>query len=265
MAGCVIAIIATAACVAQPIDKGVHMATHGHSFHLFVPDMVGHIAKSAGINDHVHVRGAPLDAFKAGKEVDVLTTSPFSNVLSFDKQFAALADQALQYNPKMRIIVQVSWLGSDDPKNQTKPNVKVDWDAATVQRLREIHAPYIKNVHEQLEALNKKYDRNAFFVAPAAQATIALRERIIAGTAPGLKKQAELFRDDRGHALAPLVALTSYCNYAVIYRRSPVGLPLNNAFRQAKNAAWDEKLDRLLQEVAWDAVIHEPMSGVKAP
>src|SRR5262249_51780099 len=55
----------------------------------------------------------------------------------------------------------------------------------------------------------------------------------------------------------------SYCNYAVIYRRSPVGLPLSHALRQAKNPAWDEKLDRLLQDLAWEAVINEPMSGVR--
>src|SRR5262249_19003528 len=52
------------------------------------------------------------------------------------------------------------------------------------------------------------------------------------------------------YPLAPLVALASYCNYAVIYRRSPVGLPLSYALKQTKNPAWDEKLDRLLQQLA---------------
>jgi hypothetical protein len=248
-----------------PIDKGLRVATYGHSFHLFVSDQVFHTATAAGIKDHVIVRGSALEAFRTGKEVDVLTTSPFGPVPGPDKKFNELLDAALKQNPKMRITVQLSWLASDDPKNQTRPDVKTDWNAATVQRLREIHEPYIKNVREQVEALNKQYGRRAIFVVPVAQATIALREKIIAGEAPGLKSQAELFRDDRGHALAPLVALASYCNYAVIYRRSPVGLPLCYALKGAKNPAWDEKLDRLLQQLAWDAVLQEPMSGVKAP
>jgi hypothetical protein len=33
--------------------------------------------------------------------------------------------------------------------------------------------------------------------------------------------------------------------------------------KQAKNPAWDENLNRLLQELAWDAVLKEPLSGVK--
>jgi hypothetical protein len=248
-----------------PIDKGMRVATTGHSFHLFVPYLLPGIADGAGIKGHVTVRGAPLDAFKAGKEVDVLTTSPFGNVLGPDKKFNDLVEQALKHNPDIRILVQVSWLGSDDPRNQTRTGVKTDWNAATAERLREIHEPYIKNVRAQLEAINKEHGKRALFVVPVAQATIALRQKIIAGEAPGLKAQAELFRDDRGHALTPLMVLTGYCHFAVIYRRSPVGLPLSPALKNAKNPAWDEKLDRLLQELAWDAVLKEPMSGVKAP
>lgn len=248
-----------------PIDKGLRVATSGHSFHLFVPDMVFQLSQSARIPDHVVVRGQALDAFKNGKEIDVLTASPFSgNVLGPDKQFTALVDQALMHNPNMRIVVQVSWLASDDPKNQTSPNVKTDWNAATVERLQLIHAPYLKNVREQVKALNDKHGKQVIFLVPVAQATIALREKIIAGQAPGLKTQEEIFRDPRGHALAPLQVLTSYCNYAVIYRRTPVGLPYHPAFKQADNPAWEGKLDRLLQELAWEAVVKEPMSGVKA-
>jgi acetyl esterase/lipase len=269
-AGCAIAclgvVLSTLAAVRAdgPIDKGLRVATSGHSFHLFVPGMVEHLAEAAGIPNHVVVRGQPLDAFKTGKEVDVVTASPFSNVLAPDKQFAELVDQALKHNPDIRIVVQVSWLGSDDPKNQTKADTKTDWNAATAERLRAIHAPYLDNVRAQVKALNDNYGKQAIFLAPVAQATIALREKIIAGQAPGLKSQDEIFRDPRGHALAPLQALASYCNYAVIYRRTPVGLPYHGALKQADNPAWEGKLDRLLQELAWQAVIDEPMSGVRA-
>ena len=98
-------------------------------------------------------------------------------------------------------------------------------------------------------------------MVPVGQAVLALREKIIAGAAPGLKTQEDLFTDAIGHARPPLAALAAYCHFAVIYRRSPVGLPV-----PAVLAKWPEaeKLNRLLQELAWDAVRRHPLSGVKA-
>jgi hypothetical protein len=41
-----------------------------------------------------------------------------------------------------------------------------------------------------------------------------------------------------------------------MYRRSPVGLPLASVP--------DEALNRLLQELAWQAAVEHPLSGVRA-
>ena len=62
----------------------------------------------------------------------------------------------------------------------------------------------------------------------------------------------------------PLQALVAYCHFAVIYRRSPMGLPTPAVLARANNRAWDQDPNRLLQELAWDAVTHHPLSGVKA-
>ena len=91
-----------------------------------------------------------------------------------------------------------------------------------------------------------------------------LREKIAAGQAPGLHKGWDLFRDNWGHPQAPLRVLSAYCHFAVIYQRSPVGLPVPSDFTKAKKPEWDARLNLLLQELAWDAVIHHPMSGVTA-
>ena len=64
-----------------------------------------------------------------------------------------------------------------------------------------------------------------------------------------------------------LATLMTYCHYAVIYRKSPVGLPVPSALklpRKNDNATELEALNRLLQVLAWDAVISHPLSGVKA-
>ena len=126
------------------------------------------------------------------------------------------------------------------------------------------HERYFKEMDEHVRDLNKKLGKEMLFVVPVGQAVIALRAQIISGKAPGLKKHSDLFIDAIGHARPPLQALVAYCHFAVIYQRSPVGLPMPAVLKNAKNPDLDEKLNRLLQELAWDAVTQHPLSGVKA-
>ena len=41
-------------------------------------------------------------------------------------------------------------------------------------------------------------------------------------------------------------------------------LPLPAVLTRAGNPEWGDKLNRLLQELAWDAVVSHPLSGVQA-
>ena len=54
----------------------------------------------------------------------------------------------------------------------------------------------------------------------------------------------------------------SYVHFAVLYKRSPVGLPMPGVLAKAKNAKWDEKMNRELQEIAWAEATRHPLSGV---
>ena len=105
--------------------------------------------------------------------------------------------------------------------------------------------------------------KNALVVVPVGAASVALREQIVAGKVQALKMQSRLFTDMWGHPTAPLKVLAAYCHYAVIYRRSPVGLPMPPELATNKEFA-DPALNTLLQQLAWDAIIHNPMSGVRA-
>src|SRR2546428_2115201 len=116
---------------------------------------------------------------------------------------------------------------------------------------------------QPIQKLTKKVGRTVLFEGPGPQAVIALREKIIAGKAPGLKMQSDLFTDATGHGTPPLKALVGYCNYAVIYRRSPVGLPVPAILTGLKLGDQEQPLNRLLQELAWDAVVQHPLSGVR--
>ena len=129
-----------------------------------------------------------------------------------------------------------------------------------MDELRQMHAAYFQSMDDHVRALNAKFSKQSLFIVPVGQAVMALRGKIIEGTAPGLKTQNELFRDGLGHAKAVVQVLSTYCHFAVIYRRNPVGLPVPRTLREQPEA---EKLNALLQQLAWDAVTVHPLSGVK--
>ena len=203
----------------------------------------------------------------ASGQVDVLTTTPIYLPDDGIEKFARLG---LEHNPNLRITVQEFWLPFDqynshfyDPPLETPPPA-VDHNAATVEALRRMHQPYFNEMDAFIQDLNHRLGKQALFIVPVGQAVIALRERIIAGKVPGLTTQEGLFTDALGHPKPPLAVLVGYCHYAVIFRKSPVGLPLPSAFAQSEVPSGDQPaLNRLLQELAWDAVTYHPLSGVE--
>ena len=136
---------------------------------------------------------------------------------------------------------------------------------ATVADLKAMRDGYettwLKPLERQVNALNDSVGKPAVRIVPVSRAVFALRERVAQGTAPGIAKQSDLFRDDLGHPQPPLAALVTYCHFAAIYGRSPVGLPVPAALKGLPDAG---AMNRLLQELAWQAVIAYPLSGVRA-
>jgi len=222
------------------------------------------------------------EALRAGK-VDVLTLSPIWVVPPKDlkavtpvpgdtREIIWLPDEgiekfaklALEHNPDIRITVQEYWLPNDEyvPVYPLQTRKRFDHDATNLAELRKSQARYDHDVDEFVRAINKRLGKDVIVTVPAGQAVVALREKVVAGKASGLAKQSELFRDSWGHPTAPAQVLATYCHFAIIYRRSPVGLPMPSVL--AKNPAYDDKLNRLLQELAWETVCKHPMSGVRA-
>ena len=264
--------------LAEPISKGQRVFTCGHSFHVWVPQIVADLCKKADIPDHVQVgvssiggsrviqhwdipeeKNTAKAALKTGK-VDVLTLSP---IFLPDPGIENFTTLALEHNLGIRVIVQPIWLRWDIYEPTTKRPEKVDHNSITGEELRKRHAEHFQKMDEHIRELNQKYGKTVLYIAPAPQAVIALREKIITGKAPGLKSQEDLFTDELGHGTPPLMALVGYCNYAVIYRRSPVGLPVPEVLKQAKLGDHEEPLNRLLQELAWEAVRAHSLSGVQ--
>ena len=272
------ALCLTATAQSQAPVQGVRVFSAGHSFHVFVPPILAAICKDAKLTDHKQVgvqsiggsqviqhwnlpeaKNTVKPALQTGK-IDVLTLSP---IYLPDAGIENLAKLGLEHNPNIRVTVEEFWLPFDTyEKNQAKmKGRKVDRTKTDLPELRKMHEAYFEAMDEHVTELNKKFGKQVVFVVPAGQAVMALRENIAEGKAPGLKADGDLFTDDIGHAKAPLQALVAYSHYAVIYRQSPVGLPV---LPMLKTFDPDGALTKLLQELAWDAAVKHPLSGVKA-
>ena len=204
----------------------------------------------------------PKIALRAGK-VDVLTLSP---IWMPDEGIEKFARLGVEHNPKIRVAVQEFWMPNDtyEPKYPLDIGKKVDHNATVLAELRKKQALYDHDLSDFVRGVNRRLGKDAVLIVPVGQATLALREKIVAGTAPGLKAQWDLFCDCWGHPQVPLEILATYCNYAVIYRSNPLGLPVPAVLADGRDPDVAYKLNRLLQELAWDAVIHHPLSGVQA-
>jgi hypothetical protein len=265
---------------AAPGGEGLRVFTCGHSFHVWVVGILADLAEKAGIKNHrvagvssiggsrviqhwdvPDEKNAAKRALAAG-EVDVLTLSPIWLPDAGIENFARLA---VAHNPRVRLTVQEFWLPNDTfhPVYPLETRKQVDHNAATIPELTKQNDLYRASIEDHVRELNQRLQTAALVVVPVGEAAIALREKIIARQARPLKVQWSLFTDDWGHPAPPLKVLAAYCHFAVIYRRSPVGLPLPLELEQNRQYA-TPALNRLLQELAWNAVVENPLSGVSA-
>lgn len=266
---------------ADAAPAGVRIYASGHSFHVFMPKILEEIAKSAGIQGHQQVGMSSIggsyvhqhwakDGDKSAKasiereQPDVFTMAPIYLPDDGIDNFVRLCAEK---SPKTRITLQEFWLPYDvyDVDYKKKKMPAPDRDAMTAEYLRTEYGKYFKAMDDYVADINRKYGRQIVSVVPVGQAVVALREKVIAGEVPGVTKQSELFTDPIGHCKPQIMVLNAYCHYGVIYGKSPVGLPVPAAL---KNAGGDkdgtEKLNTMLQEIAWKAVTSHPLSGVKA-
>jgi len=260
-----------------PPDKGLRVYTVGHSFHFWVAPILREIADLASIKGHtvagVAYRGGSTvqkiweeaagaqarQALEAGN-IDVLTLAP---IWMPDPGIEKFVQLGLGKNPNLRVTVQEFWLPNDEyrPVYPLDTKKAVDHNATDLVALREANRRYEADVETQVREVNQRLGRDVVAVVPVGAASIALREKIAAGQAPGLKVSWRLFTDSWGHPTTPLRILAAYCHYAVIYRRSPVGLPMPGEFLRNQEYA-NPKLNALLQEIAWNAVVNHPLTGV---
>jgi hypothetical protein len=258
------------------ISRGQRVVVTGHSFHMPLAPFVEQIVKAANITGHQWIvrqgiggsrvsqhwdlpddRNKAKAALRAGG-VDVMTMSPNSVVP--DDAIEKFVQLGLEKNPGLRVLVQVSWYPCDGLKPPHKVAKNEDRDAKTVADLRAVYDPFREVMRQQVREINARHSRPVAFLVPVGEAVLRLREKVIAGKVPGVARQSELFGDQIGHAKTPVLQLAAYCQFACLYRRSPVGLA---CFEKPGDETTRQR-NQLLQKIAWETVLDEPFAGVAA-
>jgi hypothetical protein len=213
-------------------------------------------------------------ALRAGN-VDVFVMSPLVHP---DEAITRFVRLGLEHNAAMKFLVQISWPGLGYTDNEqfnaqggrggfgggAASMFRTPADNKPPEELAKIDAIDIRNAEEQARQINQELGRGrtVLYLVPTAQAHNALRTLIYKKEMPGMTDQSEVFIDPIGHPTAPVVALNAYLHFAVLYGRSPVGLPMPSNVKNANRPVWDEKMNRKLQELAWDIVSRYPPGGV---
>jgi hypothetical protein len=184
-----------------------------------------------------------------------------SSIKYFDspKYIRHWARDARTANPAIRVYLYETWHPIDDPEGWLH---RLDRDLGT----------YWEGVL-LAQGLAHGDTGGPVYVIPAGQVMAALMKHVEkTGGMPGLREKEDLFHkepdgsQDLIHASdlgSYLVALT---HYAVLYHRSPVGLPYQlKRFDGSDADAPTEEVARLMQEIVWSVVTSYPKTGVRAP
>jgi hypothetical protein len=158
---------------------------------------------------------------------------------------AEWAARARAANPDVRLYLYETWHRLDDPAG---------WEARVAADLPALwEAEVLRPAVAQAGVIH---------VIPGGQVMAALVAEAEAGRLPGIAGRRDFFGDD-----IHLTDLGAYAialaHYAVIYGRSPVGLPhlASGADGTAKGAPSPEAA-RAMQEVVWRVVTGYPLTGV---
>jgi|LakMenE01Jun11ns_1017448.scaffolds.fasta_scaffold9777735_1 hypothetical protein len=236
--------------------KGLTVLFYGNSWFGFVPDGVTDQVKAAGIEGHKEVRVTKPSEFAVLEtgEIDVYANGVHWWASDPWTTAENLVEKGLKANPNFRAYFHAAWLVWDGRAQATK--TKDEFDSSQLGDVQAALDKTRKGVEAIVDKLNEKFGKRVVFLVPVGDATVKLRELILQGKYPGIKKQSELWTDGMPHPGADVKALSGYCHFAAIYRTSPVGLKITR-----HNELSDEQ-HAILQKIAWDVVSEYPYAGI---
>lgn len=190
----------------------------------------------------------------ASKDYDVLVATEMvelNDAIKYHQSpeyLARWASRAREGRPDIRLYLYETWHPNDEAnfRERLDKDLPALWEGVVLYG-----------------ALARDPERHPIYLIPGGQVVAALARRLdAAGGLPGLPKLEGLFRDNihLNELGCYLIALT---HYAVIYQRSPVGLPhqLNKPDGTPAEAP-PEALAKIMQEVVWEVVTSLPKTGL---
>lgn len=204
----------------------------------------------------------------ANAEWDVMTWGPYFK--DRPEFYSCWVDFCLQYQPEMKFYLSDAWL----QLYQLEQNPESE-DFFTEEVLERLSGEKRKVYTTLVEALREKYPGRIFIMPTCDAMTLAAKAQV-RGELPGIEgihkviggKERSLWRDQLGHIGPGFERLEGYVFYATLYGKSPELIENEIDFSGTARGKEDPDfpstaLDRKFREIAWQAVIGHPLSGVE--
>jgi len=198
----------------------------------------------------------------ANAKWDVMTWGPYDQ----DRPafYECWIDFCLKYNPDMKFYLIDAWPQLHQFEKKPESEDEITYEA--VAALDELKDQYFQKL---LSGLKEEY-RHRVFIMPTSDAMVLAVKYFHEGKLPGIEgihklvggKKRSLWVDARGHLGPGFDYLEGYVFYATIYAKSPALIRKSLGSSEAGGFP-SVALDRAFRKIAWEAVVGNPLSGVK--
>jgi hypothetical protein len=169
-----------------------------------------------------------------------------------------------KYNPAMKFYLSDAW-----PQLYQLEEIPKSEDFFTEAIFDRLGEERTRGYRSLVNTLRTSHGHDVF-IMPTSDAMVLAAKHYLRGELPGIeglhkfigKKERSLWRDRLGHIGPGFDRLEGYVFYATIYRRSPELIKDPIAFRDPGDFP-SPALDTRFRKIAWQAVIGNPLSGVR--
>ncbi len=194
-------------------------------------------------------------------EWDAMMWGPYFN--DRPEYYTCWIDFSKQYHPEMKFYLSDAW-----PQLYQLGEIPESEDYFTEEVIDRMGEERTAVYNEIVEILRKD-NPDQVFILPTSDAMVLAAKAYLRGELPGIEgfhraiggKERSLWRDRLGHLGPGFDRLEGYVFYATLYGRSPELIEREIQFTDEGGFPSPE-LDRKFREIAWQAVINNPLSGV---
>ena len=192
---------------------------------------------------------------------DAMVWGPYYN--DKPEYYICWMDFCLKYNPGMKFYLSDAW-----PQLEQLPKTPADESELTPETFVKLGRDRHEMNQHLITDLNEHHP-DKVFVLPTCEAMVLAVKHYHLGELPGVegihkavgKKERSLWIDRLGHLGPGFGNLEGYVFYATIYGQSPELIEREIDFRQGDYPS--PELDGMFRKIAWQAVLNNPLSGIR--